>query len=60
MSRTGTLNPEKIEIWFNIYILKRWLPAVNVATLERLQQQDPAPGKENFICSIDSNPEVGN
>ena len=38
----------------------RSLPAVNIPTLERLQQQDPAQGIENFLCSIDSNPEVGN
>ena len=39
---------------------RRSLPAVNIPTLERLQQEDPAQGIESFLCSIDSNPEVGN
>ena len=67
MSRSGTSNPEKIEIaekksetdtgnmaW------RRSLTAVNIPALERLQQQDPAQDIENFLCFIDSNPEVGN
>ena len=67
MSRSGTLNPEKIEIaeeksetGTGDMARRRSLPAVNISTLERLQQQDPALGVENFLCSIDSNPEVGN
>ena len=67
MSRSGTLNPEKIEIaeeksetGTGDMARRRSLPAVNISTLERLQQQDLAQGIENFLCSIDSNPEVGN
>ena len=68
MSRSGILNPEKIEIaqekpetgTGNMATTRRSLPAVNIPTLQRLQQQDPAQGIENFLCSIDSNPEVGN
>ena len=48
-SETGTGNMAR----------RRSLPAVNILTLERLQQQDPAQGIENFLFSIDSNPEVG-
>ena len=39
---------------------RRSLPAVNISTLERLEQQHPPPGIENFLFSIDSHPEVGN
>ena len=67
MSRSGTLNPKKIEIdedksktGTGNMARRRSLPALNIPTLERLQQQDPAQGIENFLCSIDSNPEVGN
>ena len=38
---------------------RRSLPAVNIPILERLQQQHPAQGIENYLCSIDFNPEVG-
>ena len=38
---------------------RRSLPAVNIPTLERLQQEDPAQGIESFLCFIDSTPEVG-
>ena len=31
------------------------LPSINVATLEKLQQQDPTQSIENCLCSIDSN-----
>ena len=67
MSRSGSLNPEKTEIpeeksevGTDNMARRRSLPAVNIPALERLQQQDPAEGIENFLCSIDSNPEVGN
>ena len=40
--------------------MARRSPAVNITTLERLRQQDPAQGLKNFLCSIDSNQEVGN
>ena len=67
MSRNGTLNLEKTEIaeeksetGTGNMARRRSLPAVNITTLERLQQQDLAQGIENFLCSIDSNPEVGN
>ena len=66
MSRSGTLNTEKIaiaeeksETGTGNMARRRSLPAVNILTLERLQQQDPAQGIENFLFSIDSNPEVG-
>ena len=62
-----TLNPEKIEIaeeksetGTGNVARRRSLPAINIPTLKRLQQQDPAQGIENFLCSMDSNPEVGN
>ena len=55
MSRSGILNPEKIEITeeksetgTGNVARRRSLPAVNIPTLERLQQQDPAKGVENF------------
>ena len=67
MSRSETLNREKIEIaeeksetGTGNMARRRSLPAVNIPTLERLQQQDQAQGIENFLCSIDSHPEVGN
>ena len=66
MSRSGTLNHDKIEIaeeksesGTGNMARRRSLPAVNIPTLERLQQQDPAKGIDNFLCSINSNPEVG-
>ena len=31
------------------------LPSINVVTLEKLQQQDPAQSIENCLCSVDSN-----
>ena len=64
MSRSGSLNPEKIAIAEEKYetgtgdmVRKRSLLAVNIPTLERLQQQDPAQDVENFI---NSNRQVGN
>ena len=67
MSRSGSLNPEKIataeekhETDTGNMARRRSLPAVNIPTYETLPQQDPAQGIENFLCSIDSNPEVGN
>ena len=39
---------------------RRSLPAVNVATFERSQQQDPAQGIENNLYPIYSVLEVGN
>ena len=67
MSRSGTLNPEKIEITEEKYetgtgnmARRRSLLAVNISKIQRLQQQDLAQGIENFLCAIDSNPEVGN
>ena len=67
MSRSGTLNPKKIEIdedksktGTGNMARRRSLPALNIPTHERLQEQDLAQGIENFLCSIDSNPEVGN
>ena len=55
MSRSGTLNHDKIEIaeeksesGTGNMARRRSLPAVNIPTLERLQQQDPAKGVENF------------
>ena len=66
ISRSGTLNTEKIaiagekpETGTGNMARRRSLPAVNILTLERLQQQDIAQGIENFLFSIDSNPEVG-
>ena len=65
MSRSGTLNPENIEIAEEKYetgtgnmARRRSLLAVDISTLQRLQQQDLAQGIENFLCAIDSNPEV--
>ena len=67
MSRSGSLNPEKIaiaeekcETGTGDMVRKRSLLAVNIQTLERLQQQDPAQGIENFLYFINSNPQVGN
>ena len=67
MSRSGSLNPEKIAIAEKKYETgtgnmkrRRLLPAVNIPTLERLQKQDPVQGIGNILCSIDSNLEVGN
>ena len=67
MPRSGTLNPKKIEIaeeksetGTGNMARRRLLPAVNIPTLERLQQQDPAQGIDNFLSSIDSNLEVSN
>ena len=34
--------------------------SITIPTLERLEKQDPAKDIENFLCSIDSNPEVSN
>ena len=48
----------EIRDWHGNMARRRSLPAVNITTLERLQQQDLAQGIENFLCSIDSNPEV--
>ena len=66
MSRSGTLNTEKIaiaeeksETGTGNMARRRSLPAVNILTLERLRQQNPAQGIENFLFFIDSNPEVG-
>ena len=60
MSRSGTLNPEKIEIaeeksetGTGDMARRRSLPAVNISTLERLQQQDLAQGIEiSYVPSI--------
>ena len=67
MSISGTLNPEKIEIAEEKYetgtgsmARRRSLLAVDISTLQRLQQQDLAQGIETFLCAIDSNLEVGN
>ena len=67
MSRSGTLNPEKIEIAeeksetrTGNMARRRSLSVVNIPTLERWQQHVLAQAIENFLCSIDSNPEVGN
>ena len=38
---------------------KRSLPSINVATFEKLQQEDPAQSIENYLCSVDSNLDVG-
>ena len=66
MSRSGSLNPEKIAIAEEKYqtdtgnmARRRSLLAVNIPTLERLQKQDPVQGIENILCSTDSNLEVG-
>ena len=34
---------------------KESLPSINVATLEKLQQQDPTQSIENCLCCVDSN-----
>ena len=67
MSRSRNLNPDKIAIAEEKYETssgnmgkRRSLPAANVPTLERLQNKDPTQGIENYLCSIYSNPEVGN
>ena len=67
ISRSGTLNPEKIEVaekksetGAGNMVRRKSLLAVNIPTLERLQQQDLRQGIENLLCSINSNPEVGN
>ena len=56
MSRSGTLNPEKIKIaeeksetGTGNMTRRRLLLAVNILTLERLQQQDPAQGIKFFM-----------
>lgn len=36
------------------------MPAVNAATFERSQQQDPTQGTENNLCPVYSVLEVGN
>ena len=65
MSRSGSLNVGKSVIAEENYktgtgnISRRSLPAVNIPTLERLQQ-DPAKGIENFLYSSDSYLEAGN
>ena len=66
MSRSGSLNVGKSVIAEENYktgtgnISRRSLPAVNIPTLERLQQQDPAQGIENFLYFSNSYLEVGN
>ena len=65
MSRSGSLNVGKSVIAEENYktgtgnISRRSVPAVNIPTLERLQQ-DPAKGIENFLYSSDSYLEAGN
>ena len=67
MSISRNLNPEKITIAEEKYktgagnmARKRSLSAINVATLEKLQQQDPAQGIEIYLSCAGSNTEVGN
>ena len=66
MSRSESLNLEKSVIAEEKYktdtgnMSRRSLPAVNIPKLERLQQQDPAQGIENFLYFINSYLEVGN
>lgn len=38
---------------------KRSLSSINVATFEKLQQEDPAQSIENYLCSVDCNLDVG-
>ena len=65
MSRSGSLNLEKSVIAEEKCKIgtgnmsRRSVPAVNIPTLERLQQ-DPAKGIENFLYSSDSYLEAGN
>ena len=67
MSISRNLNPEKITIAEEKYktgagnmARKRPLSAINVVTLEKLQQQDPAQGIEIYLCCAGSNMKVGN
>ena len=54
------IGKEKCKIGASIMGRRRSLPAINVATLEKLQQQHPAKGIENYLCSTDFNPDVAN
>ena len=67
ISRSRTLNPEKIEIAEEKYKTgtgnmerRKSLPAVSLPALKRLQQQYPAQGIGNFLCFIDSYSKVSN
>lgn len=67
MSINGTLNFDKIvickekwKIGVDVTARKRSLPAINVATFEKLKRQHPAEDIGNYLCSTDFNPDVAN
>ena len=67
MSVSGSLSPEEIaiaeeknEFCTGNMARRRLLPAINLPTLQRLQQQDPAHGIKDCLCSANFNLKVGN
>ena len=58
-SETFGIAGEKCKTGVDKMSRKRSLPSINVATFEKLQQEDPAQSIENYLCSVDSNLDVG-